>query len=207
MFHFACHRPIPITQATGTLWLKMQSSSVSGQFYAQAFSKAPDVLKLEITNFLGGTEALITARDQHFEIMRGSQRSRSMFNSNTWAGIPLSWSIDLILGRIPCPSIDQGEWVLEQKDAMTLVIEQRPGSPGSQVFEYHFAGLQDRLWPESLRWYRPHSSEPPVSFSFSHPEPSTFSPLHWEARTSQGVLQVRWRERQIQVSESPSLVH
>src|SRR4051794_28238687 len=100
----ACSAGKRIQSVRGTVWLKTSSKEISGQFSANVTVAKADQLKLEVTNFLGGTEALISVSDEHY-VVTGIRGNRDEKNEGygTWGGIPLKWATELFLGRVPCP--------------------------------------------------------------------------------------------------------
>jgi hypothetical protein len=179
----------------GTIWLKTQSKEVHGQFYASVLATAPDQLKLEVTNFLGGTVALISVKKTHFEITKGPSEPVSNSGSDSWGGIPLRWATDLFLGKIPCPTLSS-HLVLKKEEANQLTIEAPEDPLGAQKFSFKYRKGNDGLpWPESLHWERFSDPKERVEFKFDKPETVTLSPLQWEASSSEGAIKVRWKDR------------
>src|SRR4051812_22174941 len=64
----ACRPGSEIKSIKGTVWLKAASKDASGQFPAYVLAKDPDSLRLEVTNLVGGTEAVITVDGQKYRI-------------------------------------------------------------------------------------------------------------------------------------------
>ena len=195
LLHQTCETGQGAKQVEGTVWLKTQSKDVHGQFNASVLATAPDELKLEVTNFLGGTVALISVREERYEITKGPSEPVSASGYDSWGGIPLRWATDLFLGKIPCPTISD-HLVLMKEESNQLTIEDLGDPLGAQKFNFKYRKSDDGLpWPESLRWER--SSEPKgaIEFKFDKPEQGTFSPLQWEAKSSEGAIKVRWRDR------------
>jgi len=187
-------------QVEGTVWLKTQSKDVHGQFNASVKVSATDELSLEVTNFLGGTVALIHVRNEHYEITKGPAEPVSASGSDSWGGIPLRWASDLFLGKIPCPTLSD-PWVLShlipmKEEANQLTVEVPKDRLGAQRFKFKYRKSDKGLpWPESLRWERFSEPKAVVEFRFDKPEQGTFSPLQWESNSSEGGVKVRWRDR------------
>ena len=53
----ACAPGAAVTEVTGSVWLKAESAEKSGQFPATVRAEAPSILKMEVTDLLGGTQA------------------------------------------------------------------------------------------------------------------------------------------------------
>ncbi len=204
LFMVACDAGKSISSVNGTVGMKVKSSEASGQFSANVDVLAPSQLKLEVTNFLGGTEALITVKDQHYEIqgIRGKSQEKKDEGYGSWGGIPLQWATDLFLGKIPCPSFSHE--LKFNLDKQGKLVVQVPGATGvdPQQFIYSFGNRSGKRWPESLHWERQRAPLVSVDFKFDDPEDTTWSPKKWEAHSSQGAVKVRWRDRNVSLQRA-----
>jgi hypothetical protein len=70
-----------------------------------------------------------------------------------------------------------------------LVVE-----TGEEKFIYSFRSWGGKAWPEKLHWER--NGGAGVDFKFDDPEDKTASPRKWEAKSVQGEVKVRWRDRE-----------
>lgn len=196
LFNSVCAPGRSIQSVEGHLWLKAKSKEVSGQFPADVTASLPAQLRLEITNFLGGTEALILVDGQHYEIRRGNQEKESE-GYGSWGGIPLRWATDLFLGKVPCPNPDK-KWKLNVNKEGDLVVE--TGGPEAETperFTYQFREYHNQPWADHLVWEKLGERNDSVEFKFDDPEDSTLSPKKWEAKSSAGSVKVRWRSRKV----------
>ena len=197
LYEFACSPGRKVQSVQGDVRLQIKSSEISGQFSAHAEVLSPDQLKLEVTNFVGGTEARILVRSDQYEItrFRGDESSQKS-KASTWGGIPLKWAAGLFLGRIPCPELDSdAELRFDAEGSLTVSVVPKGNGP-DQKFIYSFKERNDSLWPAALHWEQEGPSPATLDFTFDEPEQGTLSPLKWEARSQQGGVKVRWRERQ-----------
>ena len=139
LFRYACTPGKDVTSAKGHLWIKALSKEASGQFPADAIATSPDQLKLEITNILGGTEALILVDGDHYEIKGGKgQKETKEQGYGSWGGIPLRWAATLFLGKIPCPDPDK-KWKMSTSLDGDLVVESGgPEAFAPERFTYSF---------------------------------------------------------------------
>ncbi|MCM2322567.1 MAG: hypothetical protein NDJ90_04835 [Oligoflexia bacterium] len=188
-----------LQKARGTVWLKVSSKEVSGQFPATIEISAPDALVMEVTNLLGGREALITIRGKQYTVDVPPKKGRSQAGTRTWGGIPLEWAAELFLGRFPCPPSDAiADSAIRWTDERTLEVDVPPNlSREAQRFVYRVQTQGDRLWPEALHWERKNPPKLEVDFTFANPESDTHSPRRWEAKSPQGEVKVRWKDRQL----------
>jgi hypothetical protein len=184
----------------GAVWLKAQSKEASGQFPAYVTAQAPDSLRMEVTNLVGGTEAVIAVKGLQYSINVPKQKTRNEKGSGSWGGIPLRWSTELFLGRIPCPApLKPGaQMALSRTDDGELRVEV-PAGLGSdpELYVYKFREYAGQPWPEQLHWERKGNFAVAVDFRFDDPEDKTLSPRKWEARSAQGEVKVRWKDREV----------
>jgi hypothetical protein len=191
-------------QITGTVWLKTNSKTINGQFNAAVFVKSPNELKLEVSNFLGGTVASINVTADRYEVVRGPGEPLSAAGIDSWAGIPLRWAYELFSGKFPCPP-RSSSLVLGEENENLLSIQVRDEKFGSQKYVYKYRKIQNdrnnetQPWPESLHWETQSDREIghkfTVDFKFDQPEFNTLSPLAWEARSREGTIKIKWKER------------
>ncbi len=215
LLRMTCEPGASVQAVDGSVWLKATSKDASGQFPADVHAKAPNQLKMEVTNLIGGTEALISVDGTKYKIeipsktrdkkdkksgKKGSGPSPAEEGNHSWGGIPLRWATDLFLGRIPCPpaaSIKEAKLTID--DELKLVVE-TPANLGSdpQKFVYTFQSWEGRPWAKALRWESGGALPAAVDFLFEDPEPTTRSPKRWEARSDRGEVKIRWKDRRPQ---------
>jgi hypothetical protein len=192
-----------LASSQGTILIKTNSKEVSGQFAASVNAIAPDKLRLEVTNFLGGSEALISIQGNRYEL-RGTrnQVDQREVGFGSWGGIPLNWATDLFLGKFPCPAATSKlEVQTDSQGNLVALIAPAPDSDG-QKFIYHLGEREGKVWPDSLHWERLGSSAVVVDFKFDDPESETLSPKKWEANSAKGLVKIRWKDRS--VSKQPA---
>jgi hypothetical protein len=197
----ACEPGTSSQEVKGSIWMKAQSKDASGQFPANVTAKAPDNLTLEVVNLLGGTQAIITVEGKKYTILvpdkNGKNRKRE--GQGSWGGIPLNWASDLFLGKIPCPSreslVSARLSVSPDHDLIVEVPASGAASAGGEKFVYSFRSWGGKAWPERLHWEHA-GTQATVDFKFDDPEDKTHSPRKWEAKSAQGEVKVRWRDRE-----------
>lgn len=190
----------------GRVAIKARSDEASGQFPGSVVASAPDRMRLEINNFLGGTEAIVTIDRDRYEIeeYRGGKAQRRQ-GKDSWGGIPLHWATELFLGRIPCPVLSQKLEV--SKDAEGHLVAIVPEGLGlvAQKFSYAFERSSSaRARPKSLEWEligKGTSSQ--VHFEFQNFDEEAGGPRAWEARSSKGSVKLKWRTRTAEEDLSP----
>lgn len=197
-----------IRSARGEVWMKVRSSDASGQFPATVVVENENTLRLEVTNLIGGTEALIQIQGLRYKIEVPDKKERNEVGTGSWGGIPLEWATLLFLGRIPVPlqmdpkMLSGGEQLHWNPQSMELSFSLGADLKGGrQTFLYRMKQWGERLWPEALTWERQNPALPgargnSVEFKFEDPDDSTFAPKRWEASSPQGLVKVRWKVRE-----------
>lgn len=178
-----------LKSAKGVAWIKAESKEARGRFPSNVLAENGNHLTLEVTNLLGGREALIQIDSSGMSIDSPKLKSRS---AQTWGGIPLRFASVLFLGRIPCPAPQSMSGAQVTRSAADRIrIESR-----EEAFEFQLRTHAGRPWPQALSWESKASGSARVSFVFSDPEEYSRSPKKWEATSPGGSVQVSWRERQ-----------
>lgn len=190
----ACQPGQNIKSVRGSIWMKAQSKDASGQFPASIKVEAPDSLRMEVTNLLGATVGMITIKGTSYVIDTPKEKKKQMKGSGTWAGIPLRWAPDLFLGRIPCPTtqaMQHAELTVSDEGELTVQIAK---SAGDEKFVYRFRDWAGSPWVESVHWEK---KEANVDFKFDDPDQVDNSPQKFEARSPQGEVKIRWKDREV----------
>ena len=198
LLRFACSPGEDVKSAQGRILAKMSSPSRSGQFQAGVTVDSGRHLELDVTNPLGGTQAMIRVNEGRYEVIDYSdQHPVREFGQDYWGGIPLKWASTIFLGRIPCPETTPATR-LEVSPAGELVVTWFDAkAKETQQFTYGFIQWRGKPWPASLLWTRDGSHSSRVEFQFESPETDTGSPEKWEAKSVQGQIKIKWRTRQI----------
>ena len=206
----ACKPGRDIKKVVGSLWMKIKSTKPdepNGQFPATVVAEASGHLRLEVSNLIGSTEASIKIDDETYQVDVPSskkQKAQSAQGSKSWGGLPLKWGTDLFLGRIPCPApveMDKARVSLTQDGGLTIE------TATDELYEFHFKNVGGASWPESLHYEQKFPVEMKVGsrgkptvvldFRFDDQETGTLSPRKWEAKSDQGEVKVRWRDRDV----------
>jgi hypothetical protein len=190
-----------IIGSTGTLQVKAKSTEASGQFPATVkASLEPHTLDLEVTNPLGGTEARILVRDSKYDISAGSgKKARHEAGARSWGGIPLDWSVDLFLGKVPCPNRTLKNVTFSEDGRLRAeTASDLEGAGELFLYTIENGSATGSVWPVALEWSRAGVFATAVKFKFSGPEDGTRSPTRWEAVSDRGEVKAKWREREVQ---------
>jgi hypothetical protein len=195
----ACEIGAKTQEVKGSAWLKAKSKDASGQFPAAVLvNSANSSLKMEVTNLVGATEAVITVNGRHYVIDVPGKKSRKQEGHGSWAGIPLRWATELFLGRFPCLStVALKDAVISADDKGSISVETKANlESGKEKFVYKMKEWAGKSWIEELHWEALGTFAAKVDFKFSDPEDSDGSPRKWEAKSDQGEIKVRWKDRE-----------
>lgn len=200
----ACDLGKKATRVDGVVSMKVKSPESSGQFPADVAADATGKLRMEITNLIGGTEAIISVDQGHYKIEIPGKPEQTEKGSGVWGGIPLRWAPDLFLGRIPCPkgpnapqnSPKIATQSLVKPGTVKLVTEGGiHGDPETYLYQWNLKAPAP--FPESLIWERSGQFGQKVEFKFEEFDPESQGPKKWEAKSNQGEVKVRWKSRKI----------
>ena len=175
--------------------MNLDSKEAKGGFPAQVSATAPGHVTLEVTNLLGGREALIRVAGGKYSVeapSKNGQAARKSEGSGSWGGIPLRWAAELFLGRMPCPNMAH-RLRLRVEESGDLVAE-----GDGERFTYRFRKWAGKPWADSLHWEDLSQPSLSVDFKFDDPEDKSGAPKKWEAKSPRGQVKVRWRDLQIQ---------
>jgi hypothetical protein len=182
-----------IVQVKGDAWMKIKSedkSSRNGQFPASIASQPNGNLRIEVTNPIGGTEAIIDWSDAEFSMKIRDRKPevRKIGTGSAWSGVPLRFGRTLLMGRIVCPTADalaQGKTSWKED---LLFFEST-----EETFEYLYELGQPEFFPSQVVWTRKTSQgSVAVMFRLERPDSQTQSPMTWEAKSKGEELKFKW---------------
>jgi hypothetical protein len=121
----------------------------------------------------------------------------------TWGGIPLRWATTLFSGRLPCPALSPDWSVAWEKDSV-LVARRTRGEAVGEWFRFQIKSWGGRPWVEVLEWSAgegPRARPPAAGVSalrieLRDPDLKTGRAKRWEAKSSQGEVTIRWKDRE-----------
>ncbi len=190
-----------VHEITGSVWIQADSVEASGKFPAEVLVRDDRYLDLEILNPLGGTEAQIQVRGERYDVRIPGKKDRDRKGVGSWGGIPLDWSHELFLGRVPCLAKDRRDaastrWI---KVGEELEVVGTNKSGDSETYRYTVERTDEQFWPRRLVWEKKTAKGPvEVRFAFDQPtEDAMRSPRKWEAKSRKGEVVIRWRERAV----------
>jgi hypothetical protein len=183
-------------EVSGNLLIKARSKEAKGQFPAAIkVNKAQKTMILEVTNLVGGPIASIKVSNEKFLIKTFGKKKQVAKGSISWGGIPLIWSLDLFLGKIPCPSLVNPDVKVKLSDTPDW---QLLATIKDETYRYKIGIYEGAAWPEELLWSNNKKKES-VHFWFSDPDGESMSPKKWRVKSSKnGEVRVKWRDRRVQ---------
>jgi len=189
-----CAQRSDLTEVTGTMWLKVQSREANGQFPA-VVSATPQNLKLEVTNLVGGREALVEVVGAKYTIEHQGNRTTG---KSSWGGIPLQWSIPLFMGKVPCFNVTPTSGArVAWNDKDELVVQRTIPNLANdlETMVYRFQDWGGKQWVNYLRWeIKSTKKTQVVEFEFFEPDMKTGWAKRITAKSERGEVQVRWKD-------------
>jgi hypothetical protein len=201
LFQQICQMGDSIQKATGQVRIKIHSPKLSTTFSAEAVATQNSEVHLTILDIFGGPQTSIWINPHHYLIQDLIQKEeRIEKESEDWNSLPLAWSIDLFLGKIPCPENHSSLSISVTKNQLIVASKNPISSEWIYTLQWLKQGDQKTLIPQSLRWTQATHAplqKKEVEVQFESFETSTFSYKKWKAHSSQESIECRWQERNI----------
>ena len=100
-------------KVTGSIWTKIESKDLSGQFPATVLVDYPKKLAVEVTNLIGAPQAWLTINDGKAELKFTAENEKEYGKApharDMLGGLPLEIAPRLFAGGVPCPSDDKNQ--------------------------------------------------------------------------------------------------
>jgi hypothetical protein len=211
LFQQICQLGSSIQKATGEVRIKVNNPQLSGNFYAEVVATKNSEVHLTILDLLRGPQASISINPQRYLIQQEEKgRIKEHVEYEHWNSIPLAWSIDLFLGKIPCPQKDRS-LSMDLTDHRFIVQSKYP-LPTQWIYTLHWLkkGNQKIPIPQSLQWIQ--TAQPSlrlqkkeVDVQFESFETSTFTYKKWKAHSAQDNIECQWKEKKITLQPAEAL--
>lgn len=191
----------------GSIWAKVESPELKGQFPATVLAEAPGKLALEVTNLIGAPQAWLKIEAGRIQLKLTPENQRAWGQQSVraiWGGLPLEMAPDLFLGKIPCPPLGAG------RDLRTSVLGDQLEVISTDVktqsknrYLYSFESYAGRPWPNALTYEGVvrGGQRVKIDFEFEDPSDSEYSPKKWSATSSRGAVTIRWKDRTVENGE------
>ncbi|MCM0604595.1 MAG: hypothetical protein KA715_00735 [Xanthomonadaceae bacterium] len=188
----ACKLGKEFTSVKGSLWAKIKSKKEELQFPA-TIRVANKQLVLEITNLVGGREAVIRIDDELFSVLSDSRPGLNQKGKGTWNMIPVSWAFKAFLGQPPCLDEIATAHINREKSVHGAIALNFAGE--IWIYELESTGTRERI----IKLTRESKdSVKKLEIEFERFDVSNGTPLSFRAASEEGELKIRWKERTIE---------
>jgi len=196
------------TVVKGSIWTKIESKEMTGQFPATVLSEYPGRLAVEVTNLIGAPQAWLKMENGKTEFRFSEKNEKEYGNSSVrdmLGGLPLELAPRLFAGGVPCPTDakNQDIRVHEGPDGGLEVEALDLRTRDSTRYVYLFTRYAGKPWVKEMRWEKlakgGSRSAKSVLVTFQREEPSDpdGAPKKWSASSSSGEIRVRWKDRMV----------
>lgn len=209
LFVKTCRIGLGNQTVTGSIWVKVDSKEMQGQFPATLRATAPQSLDLEVTDLVGAPQAVVRIQDDVRRLKAVSARAKKNLRDEdmkeVWAGIPLSLAPAIFLGRYPCPTADKEVSVRKRGESLEI-LEKDLKTKLATHYLYEYRGYGGEPFPVKLTWRRELSEQKKLSIVLEFADLKDPGPLatRWTATSDRGQVDVRWKDYQIKAFPSPS---
>lgn len=202
-------------KVTGSIWTKIESKEMSGQFPATVLADYPKKLAVEVTNLIGAPQAWLTIEggktDLRFTAENEKEYGRAPRARDVLGGLPLELAPRLFAGGVPCPSDEKNQDIRVKRtddglDVVALDLRTRIATH----YIYGFERVAGKPWVREVQWEklarggRPGAKSNFVTLVREDPADTDLAPKRWSASSVQGEIHVRWKDRTVtSVGESP----
>lgn len=207
--HFGLGAGSQPTVVKGSIWTKIESKEMTGQFPATVLSEYPSRLAVEVTNLIGAPQAWLKIENGKTEFRFSEENAKEYGNSSTvrsmLGGLPLELASRLFAGGVPCPSDlkNQDIRVYEGSEGGLEVEALDLRTRDSTRYVYFFTRYAGRPWVKEMRWEKlakggSHGAKSNlVTFRREEPSDPDGAPKKWSASSSSGEIRVRWKDRMV----------
>lgn len=185
-----------MTRVEGAASFKVKSPEANGKFSADVVASSSGELQIEVTNPLGGTEAVIRVSQGTYKIEIPGKPEKTQKGLGYWGGIPLHWAVDLFIGKIPCaPQAsreDQPRFHWDQS-LHALRVEAKGAFGDLETYDYFFGESEDGPRLKKVDWNRRGAFQSHIRMTFQEWNESKQLYKKWSAESKQGEVAVRWQ--------------
>ena len=185
----ACEAGKDYTRVKGSLWAKIKSKKDELQFPATIKVENHQMV-MEVTNLVGGREALIKIDGELFEVLSDSRPTLNQKGKGSWNQIPVNWAFKAFLGQPPCVDELAAAKINKErsKDGVIAV------SLGGEVWLYE---LESNGGSEHIVRLTRESQDriKKLEIFFERFDAANGTPLSFRAVSDEGELKIRWKDR------------
>lgn len=193
----------------GSIWTKIESKEMSGQFPATVRVEYPNLLGVEVTNLIGSPQAWLKIENEKTELRfttenekeYGKPPARSMLG-----GLPLELASRLFAGGVPCPleSEERSARVKLTPEGGVEVFEQNTRTRTVTHIHYSFTRYAGKPWVNEVRWEKlaqgakRSAKSNLITIIREDPSGPDGAPIRWSASSALGEIRIRWKDRNVQ---------
>jgi hypothetical protein len=194
-------------KVSGSVWTKIESKEMNGQFPASVLVDYPRSLAVEVTNLIGSPQAWLKIEGGKTELRFTAENEKEYGQSrarDVLGGLPLEIAPRLFAGGVPCPSADKNQDIrVKQADEGGLEVEVLDLRTRTKTrYVYTFLRHEGKPWVKTVEWektVRTPTGEGTQLVKILREEPMDpdGGPRRWSASSSSGEIRVRWKDRKI----------
>jgi hypothetical protein len=201
---------------SGSVWMKIESKEMSGQFPASVLVDYPTKFTVEVTNLIGSPQAWLTIENGKTELKftpeNEKQYGRAPRAREVLGGLPIELAPRLFSGGVPCPSDDKNQDIrVKQTDEGGLevtAVDLRTRISTRYVYSYtKVAGqpwVAEADYEKLARGAKPGAKSNLIKIIREEPSDPDSAPKRWSASSSHGEIKVRWKDRTVTPAEAPT---
>jgi hypothetical protein len=196
-------------KVTGSIWTKIESKEISGQFPATVLVDYPERLAVEVTNLIGSPQAWLTI-DHGKSVLKFTPENEKQYGrpsrvQDRLGGLPLELAPRLFAGGVPCPSDNKNQNIrVKQTEGGGLeVIALDLRTHASTRYVYFFTKRGGRPWVREANWEKiaregqSSAKSNLVRIVREEPLDPDGAPRRWTASSNGGEIRVRWKDRAV----------
>jgi len=198
-----------VKKLSGSVWTKIESKEISGQFPATVLVDYPKKLAVEVTNLIGSPQAWLTIDEGKTELRFTAENEKEYGKPprprDMLGGLPVELALRLFAGGVPCPSDDKNQAIrVKQTDDGGLeVIAMDLRTRLSTRYVYLFTKLAGHPWVREAsleklaRSAKAGAKSNLITIRREEPSDPDGAPKRWSALSSRGEIRVRWKDRTV----------
>ncbi|MBC7386365.1 MAG: hypothetical protein H7301_09435 [Cryobacterium sp.] len=190
----------------GTVWTKIESKEISGQFPASVRAEYPTRLGVEVTNLIGSPQAWLKIENGKTELKFTAENDKEFGApriEQTLGGMPIEFALRLFAGGVPCPEQTKDRDVrVKTSSEGDLEVEERVIRTNEvTTIHYSFTRYAGSPWVKEVRWEKLASNvgrsakSKLIRMTREEPDSADGAPLKWSVVSEAGEIRVRWKNR------------
>lgn len=198
-----------VKSVKGSIWTKIESKEMSGQFPATVRVDYPTFLGVEVTNLIGSPQAWLKIDHEKIDLRFTAENEKEYGKPKAGSmlgGLPLELAARLFAGGVPCP-VDSKERKIEVKltaEGGLEVFEQNLQTQTMIHILYSFSRYAGKPWVSEIRWEKlakgakRSAKSNLVTIVREDPSGPDSAPIRWSASSALGEIRIRWKDRSVQ---------